>query len=62
MGRGLISHVKRSGTNPISILLDQVFEAARITGRCDELIARRQHGIRDVAAQTAGAAGYQPYF
>src|ERR1700746_1658217 len=39
-----------------------VFEAARIAGGGGESISRGEHRFRDVAAQSACAAGHQPNF
>ncbi|HJY87749.1 MAG TPA: hypothetical protein VKE24_13010 [Candidatus Acidoferrales bacterium] len=53
-GRILICHVEGSGANLIAILRHQICKAARIAGRCDEVIARCEDSFSDVAAQTAG--------
>jgi hypothetical protein len=46
----------------MAVFLHEIFEAARITGRGDEGIAHGKDSFGNVAAQTAGAAGYQPDF
>src|SRR5215470_9437811 len=62
MGRALVGHVEGHGANVISILLNEVFELARIAGRRDQAVARCEHSLRDVAAQSACTAGHQPDF
>jgi hypothetical protein len=44
------------------MLLDQIFEPARIAGCCDESITRCEHSFSDIPAQTACAARYEPDF
>src|SRR5215472_1559361 len=58
----LLGHVQRHGANVIAILLNEVFELARIAGRRDQAVARCEHSLRDVAAQSACTAGHQPDF
>jgi hypothetical protein len=58
--RFLIGHIQESRANLIAMAPYQILEASRIMGRRDEAIAGREHGVRDVATQTGGAARYQP--
>src|SRR6516165_7748733 len=62
MGRTFVGHVEGRGANMISILLNEVFELARIAGRRDDGVARCEHSLRDVAAQSASTPGNQPDF
>src|SRR5205807_8895652 len=60
LGRLFVGHVEGSRPNLIAVLIHQIFEAARVAGGCDEAMTSCQHSFRDVAAQSASAASYQP--
>jgi hypothetical protein len=55
-----ICHVKGNSANLIAEFLYQIIEPLWVSGRGDEFISGFEHSLRNVTAEAAGAAGYQP--
>src|SRR5215467_13144870 len=62
LSRALIRHVKRNRADALAEFFYQVIKSLRVARRGDEPIAGVEHSLRNIPAQTTGAAGDQPYF
>src|SRR6202051_5094518 len=60
--RVLRCHVQRNRANAVPVFFYQVIKSLRVACCGDESIAGFEYSLRNVSAQTARAAGDQPYF
>src|SRR5579864_200500 len=58
----LIGDIECDGTDPVSMALDQIYQAFGIAGASNKTISRGKDRLADQAPKAARSAGYQPDF